>query len=204
MNSKDCWNCRCKITETSTADDVKNQAKTAPEENRRFSHSVHYPGLASAPQQECLQLSIHCNCGTSAPRENLMCPSRPTFSFSFSFAFFVSPFFFVFFFLFFLFSLFFIFFFFFLFSQFFSRQSRRQNLKKIVEQLVLTVSMTISFCENSIFGSRWTGWGVKNGPFEVTSLSYFSFLFHVFHFFMEKCSFFLFFFSCLSFKKGSY
>ena len=120
MNSKDCWNCRGTITVTSTADDVKNQAETAPVENRRFSHSVRYPGLASAPQQECLQLWIHCNCGTSAPQENLMCPSRPTFSFSFSFAFFVSPFFFVFFFLFFLFSLFFIFFFFFLFFSFFS------------------------------------------------------------------------------------
>ena len=83
MNSKDCWKCRCTITETSTADDVKNQAETAPVENRRFYYSVHYPRLASAPQQECPKMSINCNCDTSAPRENLMCPSRPTFSFSF-------------------------------------------------------------------------------------------------------------------------
>ena len=44
----------------------KNKLKTAPVENRRFSQSVHYPELASAPQQECLQPSMNCNCGTSA------------------------------------------------------------------------------------------------------------------------------------------
>ena len=57
------------------------------------------------------------------------------------------------------------------------------------------VKKTISFCENSIFGSRWTGVkGVRSGPLEGDP----AFMFFIFHFFRRKSFFFFFFVVFLS------
>ena len=67
---------------------------------------------------------------------------------------------------------------------FFSCPSRRQNWEKN-RRTVPIVKRTISFCENSIFGSRWAGGGRGRNEWpilRVTLLSCFSFFFSFFKF----------------------
>ena len=77
-----------------------------------------------------------------------------------------------------------------------SRPSRRQNPQKKCRE-VLVVKRTIFFCENLILRPRSTGWVVKTGPFEGDFALMF-FIFHFFHFSLEKCFFFFIFLVFLS------
>ena len=79
------------------------------------------------------------------------------------------------------------------FSQFFF-SIRRQTQKN--RRSVPIENMTMSFCENSIFGSRSTGRKVRDGPFEGGPAFIFFIFFH-FLFFRGTKSFSCFLFSCL-------
>ena len=99
--------------------------------------------------------------------------------------------------------LFFLFFSFSLFSHFFFFFSVvRVDAKtgKIFVGEVPTVKMTISFCENSIFGPRWTGKEVRNSPLERdAAFMFFIFLLSCFPFlFVLRKMFLVFFFLYLS------
>ena len=64
-------------------------------------------------------------------------------------------------------------------SSFLSRSSRRQNQKTSSKCSFLPQKMTVSFCESSIFGSRWTG-GFGKAHLRVTPSASFSFFFSFF------------------------